>query len=62
MTQRLNIDVVGRVDAAIVGSDVSGSDAAMTAVRAWTRAALPEKSQTFGGSAALSAGMFALRR
>ena len=46
------------MDVVVVGSGVSGSAAAMTAARRAPRVALLEKQQTFGGSAALSAGMF----
>ncbi|MFF4835333.1 FAD-dependent oxidoreductase [Streptomyces sp. NPDC001315] len=45
-------------DVVVVGSGVSGSAAAMTAARAGAKVALLEKLGTFGGSAALSAGMF----
>jgi succinate dehydrogenase/fumarate reductase flavoprotein subunit len=45
-------------DVVVVGSGVSGSAAAMTAARLGARVALLEKLDTFGGSAALSAGMF----
>ncbi|MEQ4519772.1 FAD-dependent oxidoreductase [Pseudarthrobacter sp. B907] len=49
---------VRRVDVVVVGSGVSGSTAAMTAARRGAKVALLEKQPTFGGSAALSAGMF----
>lgn len=52
------IDEVRRCDVVVVGSGVSGSAAAMTAARNGARVALLEKLDTFGGSAALSAGMF----
>ena len=51
-------DEMRTVDVVVVGSGVSGSAAAMTAARAGARVALLEKMDTFGGSAALSAGMF----
>lgn len=47
-----------KFDVVVVGSGISGSAAAMTAARAGARVALLEKAETFGGSAALSAGMF----
>lgn len=56
MTQQ--VDEVRRADVVVVGSGVSGSAAAMTAARAGARVALLEKLDDFGGSAALSAGMF----
>lgn len=46
------------MDVVVVGSGVSGSAAAMTAARRGAKVALLEKQPTFGGSAALSAGMF----
>ncbi|MGV9249404.1 FAD-dependent oxidoreductase [Streptomyces sp. NPDC003710] len=52
---------IGRIrqfDVVVVGSGVSGSAAAMTAARAGAKVALLEKLDTYGGSAALSAGMF----
>ena len=48
---RLEVDVV------VVGSGAAGSSAAATAARSGAKVALVEKSTTFGGSAALSAGM-----
>lgn len=45
-------------DVVVVGSGVSGSSAAMTAAKSGATVALLEKRETFGGSAALSAGMF----
>jgi succinate dehydrogenase/fumarate reductase flavoprotein subunit len=51
-------DEVRRVDVVVVGSGVSGSAAAMTAARQGAKVALLEKQEDFGGSAALSAGMF----
>lgn len=44
-------------DVIVVGSGIGGSSAAAAAARAGARVALLEKSATFGGSAALSAGM-----
>ncbi|WP_052460711.1 FAD-dependent oxidoreductase [Microbacterium gorillae] len=44
-------------DVIVVGSGIGGSSAAATAARSGARVALLEKSDTFGGSAALSAGM-----
>lgn len=44
-------------DVIVVGSGIGGSSAAAAAARAGARVALLEKSDTFGGSAALSAGM-----
>lgn len=52
------LDEVRQVDVVVVGSGVSGSAAAMTAARRGARVALLEKQPAFGGSAALSAGMF----
>ncbi|MFE4227944.1 FAD-dependent oxidoreductase [Arthrobacter sp. NPDC056886] len=52
------VDEVRRVDVVVVGSGVSGSAAAMTAARQGAKVALLEKQTAFGGSAALSAGMF----
>ncbi|WP_091558015.1 FAD-dependent oxidoreductase [Arthrobacter sp. ok362] len=52
------VDEVRRVDVVVVGSGVSGSAAAMTAARRGAKVALLEKQAAFGGSAALSAGMF----
>lgn len=49
---------VRQVDVVVVGSGVSGSAAAMTAARHGAKVALLEKQDAFGGSAALSAGMF----
>ncbi|KAA9149417.1 FAD-dependent oxidoreductase [Amycolatopsis acidicola] len=49
---------IRRVDVVVVGSGVSGSAAARTAARSGAKVALLEKLETFGGSAALSAGMF----
>jgi glycine/D-amino acid oxidase-like deaminating enzyme len=54
----LGLDEVRRVDVVVVGSGVSGSAAAMTAARRGAEVALLEKQPSFGGSAALSAGMF----
>lgn len=51
-------DEVRRVDVVVIGSGVSGSAAAMSAARRGAKVALLEKQQEFGGSAALSAGMF----
>lgn len=45
-------------DVVIIGSGISGSAAAVAATRAGARVAMLEKSASFGGSAALSAGMF----
>lgn len=53
-----DVDEVRRVDVVVVGSGVSGSAAAMTAARRGAKVALLEKQAAFGGSAALSAGMF----
>ncbi|GAA4288104.1 FAD-dependent oxidoreductase [Georgenia daeguensis] len=58
MTHHHKVDEVRTADVVVVGSGVSGSAAAMTAARAGARVALLEKQETFGGSAALSAGMF----
>lgn len=58
MSLQDSIDEIRTVDVAVIGSGVSGSAAAMTAARAGATVALLEKSPTFGGSAALSAGMF----
>lgn len=44
-------------DVIVVGSGIAGSSAAAAAARAGARVAVLEKSATFGGSAALSAGM-----
>ena len=44
-------------DVIVVGSGIAGASAAASATRAGARVALLEKSPTFGGSAALSAGM-----
>ncbi|MGM7678779.1 FAD-dependent oxidoreductase [Microbacterium sp. A94] len=44
-------------DVIVVGSGIGGSSAAAAAARAGARVAVLEKSATFGGSAALSAGM-----
>ncbi|SFT54881.1 FAD-dependent oxidoreductase [Arthrobacter sp. ov118] len=52
------VDEFRRVDVVVVGSGVSGSAAAMTAARRGAKVALLEKQAAFGGSAALSAGMF----
>lgn len=52
------VDEVRTADVVVVGSGISGSAAAMTAARAGARVALLEKLDTFGGSAALSAGMY----
>ena len=52
------MDEVRRVDVVVVGSGVSGSAAGMTAARRGAKVALLEKQAVFGGSAALSAGMF----
>ena len=53
-----SIDRTRHVDVVVVGSGISGSAAAMTAARQGARVVLLEKQDTFGGSAALSAGMF----
>ena len=53
-----SVDETRHVDVVVVGSGISGSAAAMTAARQGARVALLEKQPTFGGSAALSAGMF----
>lgn len=53
-----SVDEIRHMDVVVVGSGVSGSAAAMTAARRGARVALLEKQHTFGGSAALSAGMF----
>ncbi|GAA4037858.1 FAD-binding protein [Arthrobacter methylotrophus] len=53
-----SVDQTRQVDVLVVGSGISGSAAAMTAARQGAKVALLEKQQTFGGSAALSAGMF----
>lgn len=45
-------------DVLVVGSGISGSAAAMKAAKGGARTVLLEKQDTFGGSAALSAGMF----
>ncbi|MEV1176629.1 FAD-dependent oxidoreductase, partial [Nonomuraea sp. NPDC049784] len=58
MKHSLIVDEVRHVDVVVVGSGVSGSAAAMTAARNGARVALLEKLDAFGGSAALSAGMF----
>ncbi|UVJ41376.1 FAD-dependent oxidoreductase [Arthrobacter sp. CJ23] len=58
MSHHENVDETRQVDVVVVGSGVSGSAAAMTAARSGANVALLEKSDTFGGSAALSAGMF----
>lgn len=44
-------------DVVVVGSGIGGSSAAAAAARAGARVAVLEKSEAFGGSAALSAGM-----
>lgn len=53
-----NLDETHHVDVIVVGSGISGSAAAMTAARQGARVVLLEKQESFGGSAALSAGMF----
>ena len=53
-----SVDETRHVDVVVVGSGISGSAAAMTAARQGARVALLEKQPSFGGSAALSAGMF----
>ena len=53
-----SVDETRHVDVVVVGSGISGSAAAMTAALQGARVALLEKQPTFGGSAALSAGMF----
>ncbi|MGW1402955.1 FAD-dependent oxidoreductase [Streptomyces sp. NPDC002405] len=58
MKHPLTADEVRQADVVVVGSGVSGSAAAMTAARSGAKVALLEKLDTFGGSAALSAGMF----
>ncbi|NYV74257.1 FAD-dependent oxidoreductase, partial [Streptomyces sp. UH6] len=45
-------------DVVVVGSGIAGSSAAVAATRRGARVALLEKQDTFGGSTALSAGMF----
>ncbi|MFE7332422.1 FAD-dependent oxidoreductase [Streptomyces sp. NPDC057565] len=47
-----------RFDVVVVGSGIAGSSAAVAATRRGARVALLEKQDTFGGSTALSAGMF----
>ncbi|MGW0688427.1 FAD-dependent oxidoreductase [Streptomyces sp. NPDC002754] len=47
-----------RFDVVVVGSGIAGSSAAVAAAQRGARVALLEKLDTFGGSAALSAGMF----
>jgi succinate dehydrogenase/fumarate reductase flavoprotein subunit len=47
-----------KLDVVIVGSGIAGTMAALQASRAGASVALLEKSDTFGGSAALSAGMY----
>uniref|UniRef100_A0AAU3GUS7 FAD-dependent oxidoreductase n=1 Tax=Streptomyces sp. NBC_01401 TaxID=2903854 RepID=A0AAU3GUS7_9ACTN len=47
-----------RFDVVVMGSGIAGSAAAVAATRAGARVALLEKQDAFGGSAALSAGMF----
>lgn len=47
-----------RFDVVVVGSGIAGSSAAVAATRQGARVALLEKQDTFGGSTALSAGMF----
>ena len=58
MSFSASVDETRHVDVVVVGSGISGSAAAMTAARQGARVALLEKQPTFGGSAALSAGMF----
>ncbi|MFB6782688.1 FAD-dependent oxidoreductase [Streptomyces sp. NPDC056352] len=58
MKHPLPVNEVRRADVVVIGSGVSGSAAAMTAARTGAKVALLEKLDTFGGSAALSAGMF----
>lgn len=58
MPQHESVDETRQVDVVVVGSGVSGSSAAMTAARSGASVAMLEKSEGFGGSAALSAGMF----
>ncbi|MFJ5153319.1 FAD-dependent oxidoreductase [Streptomyces sp. NPDC088353] len=47
-----------RFDVVVVGSGIAGSSAAVAATRRGARVALLEKQDAFGGSTALSAGMF----
>lgn len=58
MAQDQDWDEVRTADVVVIGSGVSGSAAAMSAARRGAKVALLEKQQEFGGSAALSAGMF----
>ncbi|WAH97423.1 FAD-dependent oxidoreductase [Arthrobacter sp. MMS18-M83] len=58
MAHHESVDETRKVDVVVVGSGVSGSSAAMTAARTGAKVAMLEKSESFGGSAALSAGMF----
>ncbi|MBT2514671.1 FAD-dependent oxidoreductase [Arthrobacter sp. ISL-30] len=58
MSHYESFDETRKVDVVVVGSGVSGSAAAMTAARSGSTVALLEKSESIGGSAALSAGMF----
>ncbi|WP_263854819.1 FAD-dependent oxidoreductase [Arthrobacter sp. M4] len=58
MAHHESVDEARQVDVVVVGSGVSGSSAAMTAARHGAKVALLEKLDSFGGSAALSAGMF----
>lgn len=53
-----NVAETRRVDVVVVGSGIAGSAAATTAAANGARVALLEKLGTFGGSTALSAGMF----
>lgn len=46
------------VDVIVLGSGIAGSTSALVAARAGARTLLVEKSATFGGSAALSAGFY----
>ncbi len=58
MSFSASVDETRHMDVVVVGSGISGSAAAMTAARQGARVALLEKQPSFGGSAALSAGMF----
>ncbi|MHC6220755.1 FAD-dependent oxidoreductase [Arthrobacter sp. MMS24-S77] len=58
MAHHESADETRKVDVVVVGSGISGSSAAMTAARTGAKVAMLEKSESFGGSAALSAGMF----
>ncbi len=58
MAHHESVDETREVDVVVVGSGVGGSSAALTAARSGAKVAMLEKSESFGGSAALSAGMF----